>query len=88
MSEENVNAVKAWLTPIIMSILGVMIWHDVTEMKNDIKALLTKGSANEIRIQRLEKDIDLIQKQLYLGIGTSRYAKKEDEELNFVKNDK
>jgi hypothetical protein len=80
MSEEKVSAIKAWLTPILMSILGVMIWHDLNEMKRDIKTLLAKDSANQIRIDQLEKDIDIIKKQIYLGMTSyNKYMKREEE---------
>jgi hypothetical protein len=80
MMEERLSAVKAWLTPILMSILGVMIWHDLNEMKKDIKALLAKDSANQVRIDQLERDVDILRKQMYLGItATSRFGKKEED---------
>ena len=78
--EERLSAVKAWLTPILMSILGVMIWHDLNEMKKDIKILLAKDSANQVRIDQLERDVDILRKQMYLGItASSRFAKKEED---------
>lgn len=80
MGDEKVSAIKAWLTPILMSILGVMIWHDLNEMKRDIKILLAKDSANQIRIEQLEKDVDVIKKQIYLGMTSyNKYMKKEKE---------
>lgn len=80
MGEEKVSAIKAWLTPILMSILGVMIWHDLNEMKRDIKILLAKDSANQIRIEQLEKDVDIMKKQIYLGmISYNKYMRKEKE---------
>lgn len=80
MGEEKVSAIKAWLTPILMSILGVMIWHDLNEMKRDIKILLTKDSANQIRIEQLEKDVEIMKKQIYLGMTSyNKYMKKEKE---------
>jgi hypothetical protein len=80
MMEERLSAVKAWLTPILMSILGVMIWHDLNEMKKDIKILLAKDSANQVRIDQLERDVDILRKQMYLGItASSRFAKKEED---------
>ena len=64
---DSITNVKAWLTPILMSILGIMIWQDIMEMRDDVKELIKRDSATQIRIFELEKDIELIQKQLYLG---------------------
>lgn len=66
-TNDSITNVKAWLTPILMSILGVLIWQDIMEMKEDVKELIKRDSATQIRIFELEKDIELIQKQLYLG---------------------
>ena len=80
MGDEKVSAIKAWLTPILMSILGVMIWHDLNEMKRDIKILLAKDSANQIKIEQLEKDVEIMKKQIYLGMTSyNKYMKKEKE---------
>ena len=66
-NSDSITNVKAWLTPILMSILGIMIWQDIMEMRDDVKELIKRDSATQIRIFELEKDIQLIQKQLYLG---------------------
>lgn len=77
-SNDSITNVKAWLTPILMSILGIMIWQDVVEMKEDLKELIKRDSATQIRIFELEKDIELIQKQLYLGRTREVMPKKDD----------
>ncbi len=84
MSEDKLSSFKAWLTPILMSILGIMIWHDLNEMKTDIKTLLAKDSANQIRIDQLEKDVDLLRKQMIICITTSRYAIKREEDEDLI----
>lgn len=38
----------------------MMIWADVTEMKRDIKRLLEVSSAQQARIESLERDLSLI----------------------------
>lgn len=84
-SNDSITNVKAWLTPILMSILGIMIWQDVVEMKEDLKELIKRDSATQIRIFELEKDIELIQKQLYLG--SSREVMPKDDKSNLKQND-
>ena len=66
-THDSITIMKAWLTPILMSILGIMIWQDIMEMRDDVKELIKRDSATQIRIFELEKDLELIQKQLYLG---------------------
>ena len=77
---DSITNVKAWLTPILMSILGIMIWQDIMEMRDDVKELIKRDSATQIRIFELEKDIELIQKQLYLGNNRSIMPKSDKNE--------
>jgi hypothetical protein len=77
-SNDSIANVKAWLAPILMSILGIMIWQDLIEMKGDLKELIKRDSATQIRIFELEKDIELIQKQLYIGNSREVMPKKND----------
>ena len=77
---DSITNVKAWLTPILMSILGIMIWQDIMEMRDDVKELIKRDSATQIRIFELEKDIELIQKQLYLGNSRTTMPKSDKNE--------
>lgn len=80
MSEDSVANVKAWLSPILMSILGVMIWHDINEMKADIKEMAKKDTATQVQIYELKRDIDFLQRKVYLGNTKDKFIKKEDED--------
>lgn len=60
MPNTTIDKIKIWASPVIVSILGMMIWADVTEMKKDIKRLLEVSSAQQARIESLEKDLSLI----------------------------
>jgi|688.fasta_scaffold00850_31 hypothetical protein len=77
---DGITNVKAWLTPILMSILGIMIWQDIMEMRDDVKELIKRDSATQIRIFELEKDIQLIQKQLYIGNSRVTLPKSDKDE--------
>jgi hypothetical protein len=60
MATSIIDRIKIWASPVIVSILGMMIWADVTEMKRDIKRLLEVSSAQQAKIESLEKDLSLI----------------------------
>jgi hypothetical protein len=60
MATNVIDKIKIWASPVIVSILGMMIWADVTEMKRDIKRLLEVSSSQQARIESLEKDLALI----------------------------
>ena len=46
---------KLWIFPGLASILGLMIWNTVTEIKTDMKFLMAQTSADHVRIDNLER---------------------------------
>lgn len=60
MATSIIDKIKIWASPAILSVLGMMIWADITEMKRDIKRLLEVSSAQQARIESLERDLSLI----------------------------
>jgi len=59
-----IDKIKIWASPTIISILGLIIWTDLQEMKHDVKRLLEVSSSQQARIESLERDLTLI-KSLY-----------------------
>lgn len=59
MTRENpsIVAFKAWIFPSLVSILGMMIWHDVNEVKQDVKLLMAQSNVDKTRIDNLERII-------------------------------
>lgn len=57
MTRENpsIAAFKAWVFPSLVSILGMMIWQDVSEIKSDVKALMAQSNIDKTRIDNLER---------------------------------
>lgn len=60
MRDNVIDQIKIWITPSVVSIIGLMIWTDVQEMKSDIKALLQESSSQKEKIKSLEADVALI----------------------------
>lgn len=54
----DINAkLKIWLFPSLVTILGTLIWRDISEMKSDVKALLAQTNIDKTRIDNLERFI-------------------------------
>lgn len=51
----TVTAFKVWVFPSLVSLLGLMIWHDVNEIKADVKALMAQSNIDKTRIDNLER---------------------------------
>jgi len=48
---------KSWIFPGLISVMGMMIWNDVTEIKTDVKALIAQSNVDKTRIDNLEREI-------------------------------
>lgn len=57
MTRENssITTFKTWIFPSLVSILGLMIWQDVSEIKTDVKALMAQSNIDKTRIDNLER---------------------------------
>ena len=57
MEDSMYNQFKSWIFPGLVSVMGMMIWNDVTEIKKDVKALMLQSSVDKTRIDNLEREM-------------------------------
>jgi len=57
MQDSTYNQFKNWVFPSLVSILGMMIWNDVVEIKSDVKALIAQSNVDKTRIDNLEREV-------------------------------
>ena len=55
--DNPIEQIKAYLFPTAITILSVIIWHDVNEMKTDIKQLIVQSNVDKTRIDNLEREV-------------------------------
>jgi len=57
MTKENssIQAFKVWIFPSLVSIVSLLIWNDVNEIKADVKALMAQSNIDKTRIDNLER---------------------------------
>ena len=60
-----VTKIKIWLFPSLVMVLGWFLVTSITEMKSDIKLLLTQSSADRATIQALTKEVDLLNQKVF-----------------------
>ena len=58
--DQILSAIKEWVAPVLLSIVGMLLWRDISEMRADVKLLLTNQSADRVKIEKLEQDVDLL----------------------------
>lgn len=57
MPDSLQNQFKSWIFPGLVSVLGMMIWNDVNEIKADVKALMAQTNIDKTRIDNLEREV-------------------------------
>jgi len=54
---KQIEAFKVWIFPSLVSILAMLIWNDVSEIKSDVKALMAQSNIDKTRIDNLERAV-------------------------------
>jgi hypothetical protein len=71
--EEVISILKEWASPVLVAIVGMLLWRDVTEMRADIKLLLTQQSADRVKIEQLEDDVKMLKQNMFKFSAQSNY---------------
>ena len=53
----SVQAFKVWIFPSLVSVVALLLWNDVNEIKKDVKQLLAQSNIDKTRIDNLERQI-------------------------------
>ena len=60
----SVNTLKTWIFPSVMSLLSLLIWSmvndiksDISDVKADIKVLMAQSNIDKTRIDNIERQI-------------------------------
>ena len=59
------NTVKVWLFPSVLSILCVMLYDDIREIKSDVKQLLAQAASDHTEIINLKSQVNLIDNKVF-----------------------
>lgn len=51
----QLEKIKLWVFPGLASILGLLIWSTVTEIRSDMKFLMSQSISDHTRIDNLER---------------------------------
>lgn len=59
MTKENpsIAAFKVWVFPSLVSLVSLLIWNDVNEIKADVKLLMAQSNIDKTRIDNIERQI-------------------------------
>ena len=59
MATENssIAAFKVWIFPSLVSLVSLLIWNDVNEIKSDVKLLMAQSNIDKTRIDNIERQL-------------------------------
>lgn len=51
----TLKSIKLWIFPSLVSLVTLLIWSDVNEIKGDLKVLMAQSNIDKTRIDNLER---------------------------------
>jgi hypothetical protein len=51
----SIATFKVWIFPSLVSIVSLLIWNDVNEIKSDVKMLMAQSNVDKTRIDNIER---------------------------------
>jgi hypothetical protein len=59
----TIDYLKAYAFPGVLSVLTMIVYNDIQEVKSDVKALLSQASSDRVKIEYLEREVELLRKK-------------------------
>ena len=53
----SIAAFKVWVFPTLVSLISLLIWNDVNEIKSDVKLLMAQSNIDKTRIDNIERQM-------------------------------
>lgn len=54
-AQDPLGAIKSYLFPMLLSGFTLLVWNDIREIKQDVKALMAQSNIDKTRIDNLER---------------------------------
>jgi hypothetical protein len=67
MGKTAIDQIKVWITPGLVSILGLFLWRDLNELRSDVKVLLAQSTADHTKLIQLEQDVNSLKQRVFFG---------------------
>ena len=65
------SSIKLYFFPSLVTILAMLIWRDVSELRSDVKSLLAQSNVDKTEIQHLKKDVDILNQRVFKTPGST-----------------
>lgn len=83
---EPMDYVREWVTPILLSIVGLLMWRDLSEMRADVKQLLIEQNTNRVEIQAIKTDLCNLKSFVYTQAYSTEEKPNKQKHYDFQKS--
>ena len=59
------STIKLYLFPSLVTIISMLIWRDISELRADVKALLAQSNIDKTRIDNLINDVKSLENAVF-----------------------
>lgn len=63
--ESIISTIKEWASPSLIAIIGIFLWRDLSELKADVKLLLIQQSADKVRIDNIQSEVNMLKTYVF-----------------------
>ena len=60
-----ITTFKLYLFPTLVTILAMLIWRDVSELRGDVKSLLAQSNVDKTNIEQLQRDNRILEQAVF-----------------------
>lgn len=61
----TLNTIKVYIFPTLVTILAMLIWRDINEMRADVKMLLAQSNVDKTKIENLQRDVNQLEQAVF-----------------------
>jgi hypothetical protein len=60
-----VTTIKLYIFPALVTVISMLIWRDISELRSDVKALLAQSNIDKTRIDNLTNDVKMLEEAVF-----------------------
>jgi hypothetical protein len=64
------NSIKLYFFPSLVTVLAMLIWRDVSELRSDVKSLLAQSNIDKTEIMNLKRDVEILNHRMFKPISS------------------
>jgi hypothetical protein len=65
------NSIKLYFFPSLVTILAMLIWRDVSELRSDVKSLLAQSNIDKTEILNLKRDVEILNHRTFKPVSSN-----------------